>query len=175
MRFFHANCFKRKGQMKIQEMAFVLIAIMIFFAIVALFYINFRVSGLRQGAEIQRGEEAQEMVKKIAAMPEFALTARECESCIDMDKVMALKEKKEYQNFWGLDYLRIESIYPQKPEKECIRGNYPDCTSITLINKSKDFGSAKSAFVALCRNEFLQQGYIKCELGKVYAAEKGIK
>ncbi len=162
---------QKKGQMKIQEMAFVLVAIMIFFAIVSLFYINYRISGLRQGVEEQRSDEAMEIVRKIASSPEFSLN-KECESCVDMDKTLVLKENKNYQNFWDLDYLRIEVIYPEKPKRECVRGNYPECSGITLVNKTKEFGTAMSAFAALCRNENKE---IKCELGKIYAAGKVLK
>ena len=37
-----------KGQMKIQQMAFVLVALMIFFAIVTLFYFSIRVQVLQK-------------------------------------------------------------------------------------------------------------------------------
>jgi len=173
MRSYRAN-YSRKGQMKIQEMAFVLAAIMIFFAIAALFYINFRISGLRQGVEEQRSQEAQEIVKKIASSPELSLN-KECESCIDLDKALVLKESKAYKNFWNLDYLKIEVIYPNKKQGECIRGNYPDeCSGITIANKTKDFGTAMSAFAALCRYDATSRTK-KCELGKIYAAGEALK
>lgn len=171
-----ANCFKmnKKSQMKIQEMAFVLMAIMIFFGIVAIFYIKISLSNLRGDVEMQRGEEANELVRRISGTPEFSFTAGECDSCIDMDKVLILKERKSYQGFWNLDYLKIETIYPLK-NGECTRANYPNCNSITLVNKTGDFGIPKSAFVALCRQEFKgSENYVKCELGRISASGKSI-
>src|SRR3989344_366257 len=100
-----------KGQMKIQEMAFVLVAIFIFFALVALLYFSIRLSGLRQSAQMSNDDQAREMVKKIASMPEFS--SPECDSCIDLDKALIVKNKVVYNNFWELDYLKIERVYPK--------------------------------------------------------------
>ena len=165
---------ERKGQMKIQEMAFVLVAIMIFFAIVALVYLRVRVSSLKEDVSLQRSDEAIETIRKITNTPEF-ISSKDCDNCADADKIILLKEKKDYQSFWNLDFLQIKIIYPKKPDKECTRANYPDCSTITLVNKTKNFGTAKSAFIALCRQEFSESGYRKCELGKIYAAGEEVK
>ena len=162
-----------KGQLKIQEMAFVLVAIMIFFAIVALFYITIRTNTLRDDAGLQREEEAKELVRKLSDSPEFSWTASSCSNCIDLDKVMALKDKPEYKNFWNIDYLMVEIVYPAKNGVECGRGNYPDCSTITLVNKT--IGTPITAFVAVCRQEFRQRGYPICELGRLYASGKALQ
>lgn len=179
MHFWHVSCFNRKGQLKIQEMAFVLVAIIVFFAIVALFYINIRVHNLREDVSLQRSEEAGELVKKLATTAEFEWTASSCSNCIDLDKAMILKEKAMnksggYYGFWNLDYLKIEVVYPEK-SGECEYGIYPDCQSITIIKKTKLIGTPESAFVALCRQEFKGGGYAKCELGKIYASGEKLK
>lgn len=169
------NMKRKKGQLKIQEMAFVLVAIMIFFAIVALFYISVRVQNLKGSVEDQRDDEAKALVRKLVESPEFSLTTEECSSCVDFDKTIALKEKREYQSFYPLDYLAIKVIGAKK-EEECTRENYPECDSLTLIKKREDFGTPLGAFAALCRQEFFgQDNYIKCELAKIYASGKEIR
>ena len=171
---YRVNCFKnKKGQMKIQEMAFVLVAILIFFGIVAIFFLNISLSGLRNSVADQRAQDANEIVRKIASTPEFSLTSKDCDNCIDLDKVMALKDKKVYSGFWNLDYLQIRVLYPQK-SGECNTGNYPDCQTITLIKNNNVTGIARSAFVALCRQESKNGGYIKCELGRISASGKSL-
>jgi hypothetical protein len=165
----------KRGQLKIQEMAFVLVAIMIFFAIVALFYLSVRVQNLKGSVEEQRDDEAKALVRKLAESPEFSLTTEECSSCIDFDKIIALKDRKEYQSFYPFDYLAIKIIGTNK-NGECTRENYPECSSLTLIKKSEDFGTPIGAFVALCRQEFFgQDKYIKCGLAKIYASGDNIK
>ena len=177
---YHANYSKinRRGQMKIQEMSFVLVAIMIFFGIVVIFVLKIGLNGLKNDVSDQRAEDANELVRKIASIPEFAFTATDCDKCIDLDKVMALKGKKSYfpngtKGFWDLDYLQIRTLYPLK-NGECRTGNYPDCQTMTLINNSGYTGIASSAYVALCRQEFKQGSYIKCELGRISASGKSL-
>lgn len=177
MKTCYANYFnmmkkEKKGQMKIQEMAFVLVAVMIFFGLVVLFYLTIRISTLRESAASLQAEEAAAMAKKLAGTPEFAWTTSDCSHCIDLDKAMALKNMTSYKELWGLDYLKIERIYPSL-KGECEPGNYPNCQSITIIEKAA-FGAPASAFVALCRNEFESgERYDKCEIGKIYATKKG--
>ncbi len=162
--------------MKIQEMAFVLVALMIFFAMIALVYFSIKLTSLRDDALTLRDDEAKELVLKLAGTPEFSWTAFDCSNCIDSDKAFLLKNRKTYKDFWDLDYLRIETIYPIKNNGECNEGNYPDCSSITIINKTNKYGSPSVAFVSLCRQEILgQSDYVKCEVGKIYASGKGLQ
>lgn len=172
MEFYHVNY--SRGQMKIQEMAFVLVALMIFFAMVALVYFSIKLAGLKEDALSLREEQAKELVLKLAGTPEFSWTAFDCGNCIDMDKAFLLKNRKTYKDFWSLDYLRIETVYPPK-NGECTESNYPDCNSITIVNKTSQYGSPSLAFVALCRQEFLgQSDYVRCEVGRIYASGKNL-
>ena len=162
----------RKGQMKIQEMAFVLLAIIIFFAMVSLVYLSIRLSSLREDVGAQREQAARELVRKLSDIPEFSWS--DCSGCVDADKVLALKERPSYKGLWDIDYLMVEKIYPNSTRRECNRANYPDCTTITIVNNTKTIGTPVSAFVALCRFES-SGSYTKCELGKIYASAKAIE
>ena len=165
------NCFNRRGQMKIQEMAFVLVAVMVFFGLVVLFYFSIRMAGLKGDVETLGQNEAMEMAQRMSSSPEFAWTAGDCDNCVDFDKVIALKENGKYKGFWGLDYLKVERVYPSG-NGECTRANYPSCGGITLVAK-ENFGTPPSAFVSLCRYDFKEgQSYVRCEVGKIYASSK---
>ncbi|MEM4271609.1 MAG: hypothetical protein QXD13_00755 [Candidatus Pacearchaeota archaeon] len=159
-----------KAQLKIQEMAFVLMGIVIFFGMAALIYFSISFSGLKKDVQMQREEEAMELTRRLASVPEFSWAG--CTGCIDADKVLALKERKNYTRFWNLDYLMIEKIYPNKTKIECVRGNYPECTTFTIIKTRDDYGTPATAFAALCRYEPAGGGYIKCELGRIHASAK---
>lgn len=164
----------KKGQTKIQEMAFVLIAIIIFFAMVALVYFSIRLSSLREDVTTQREQAAKETVRKLSDIPEFSWAG--CSGCVDLDKVIMLKGRisdGSYKNFWDLDYLEIERVYPDRTVGECTSSNYPDCTTIRLINKTESYGSPVIAFVALCGFD-ATYGDMKCELGRIYASAKSI-
>jgi len=159
-----------KGQVKIQQMAFVLVAIMIFFGIVALFYLSVKSAGLKGDVENLREEEVKEIVRKISGSPEFTWSATDCASCVDFDKLMVLKSQASYDGFWDAPFLQIERIYPIE-EGECTKQNYPNCETITLVNEGNYI--AHSAFVALCRYDS-DFDYNKCELGKIHLGFRSV-
>jgi len=169
MKIFSAG-YSKKSQMKIQQMAFVLIAIMIFFTLVALFYLAIRVQTLQKSAVELREEEAKELVRKLASSPELSWS-RECDNCIDLDKAMMLKDRRSYDGFWNLDYLAIRKIYPQN-EGGCTSSNYPDCGEIVLADGKK--GIPSEAFVSLCRWEG-SSNYEKCEIGRILASGRSLE
>lgn len=161
-----------KGQLKIQEMAFVLVAIAVFFGLAALFFITVNLGSVKQNVQDLNRDTARQLAYQLANTPEFKWRDSSCSGCIDMLKVMLVKQEKGiYIPFWNLDYLRIETVYPYK-EGECDLSNYPNCNAITLANNSRYFGIPASAFVALCRDEKIETGgsYEKCELGRIYAS-----
>lgn len=162
-----------KGQIKIQEMAFVLLGIIAFFALVALFYFAIRSSSLTKEAEIGREDRARELVRRLSASPEFAFSG--CQNCLDFDNALIIKERTAYQKFWGLDYLRIEKVYPNSDNPECNKLNYPDCQGVTIIKEGSEYGTPVWSFAALCRKEsYSGEIYTKCELGKIYASGRAI-
>ncbi len=160
-----------KGQLKVQQMAFVLIAIVIFFVLIGLVVLYLSLSSLENTAQNLEERETLEQVRKLASNPEFIWTSGQCASCIDLDKVLVLKERQSYKGFWDFSLLRIERVYP-RGVGECTRSNYPDCGEITLIEKEV-IPSSKSSFVSLCRYE-ASEDYFKCELGKIIVGSEDL-
>lgn len=162
--------FGKKGQMKIQQMAFMLLAVTLFFALVGMFLLTVVFSDLEQSAETLQERNSLLLVSKLADSPEFSCGSSFGETksnCIDSDKAMALKSSSEsYSDFWGVSGIEITKIYPQE-EGSCTESNYPDCGKIVVVDKGSR-GIGVSNFVALCRNEN-NEGIIreKCELARV--------
>jgi hypothetical protein len=164
--------------MKIQQMAFMLVAVMIFFSMVALVYFSISMSNLKESAEQLKEDEAQAIARQLSGTPELAFTAgSDCASCIDIDKAFAMSQisGSDYgKKFWNLDYLKIEIIYPLSPEKPCLSfADYPDCTDIIIISlpAGKGLSGTKTAFVALARWDS-NQGIYRYDLGKVHTLSK---
>ena len=159
----------KKAQMKIQQMAFMLMAVTLFFILVGMFVLVWRFAGLRQSAETLEEKNVMLLVTKLADSPEFSCGTWEyTASCIDTDKVMMLKNSiSKYSKFWGdVSNIKIEKN-PLEARKECTLSNYPDCNTINLFSKEIT-GIPKSTFVALCRKESDEgEVYDKCELGKL--------
>ena len=170
-RFLVRSFFLRKskrGQLKIQQMAFMIVAVFIFFVLVGLFVLSFSFSGLKRSAEALEEQESLLVVTKLANSPEFS-----CEeafgnkvNCIDGDKVMVLKDSiSKYSGFWGVDNIRIIKI--SGGDIECTRGNYPNCDYIDLFSKEVS-GYAVENFITLCKKES-DEGriYDNCEIAKL--------
>ncbi len=176
--FFYETSFKigvkpdKRAQLKIQQTAFMLLAITIFFVLVGLFVLIFRVAGIRSTANVLAQDDAMLLVSKLANSPEFSCGqafGTEKLDCIDADKVMALKKNSEdYEGFWDVLNIEIRRISPKsEADIECHEFNYPDCNIISV--KSGELGGySVSNFVALCRKESLEGSvYNKCELAKL--------
>ncbi|GAG23115.1 unnamed protein product [marine sediment metagenome] len=168
---------KKQAQMKIQQMAFMLIAIILFFALVAMFVIVFKFSGLKESAAVLEERNAMLLVTKLANSPEFACggafgTGKT--NCVDADKVMILKENiGKYSNFWGASNIEIRKTYPVSEENViCTRSTYPDCNVIKLIS-DETVGTGVGNYVSLCRKESLEgSAYDKCEIAKLIVSYK---
>ncbi len=152
----------KRAQFKIQQMAFMLMAVFILFAIAGLFYFSVISLDLRKQATIVRQQEAMLMAERLAGTAEF--TCGEA-FCIDADKALMLKENTRYRELWGVTSIKITKLYPVSGEVECTRGNYPNCGKITILSSVKN-AMLSSAYVALCRKDRDKINFAQtCELG----------
>lgn len=165
-----------RGQIKIQQMAFVLVAVMIFFAMVALLYVSLRSANVDQSAVNLREEEARIAIRTIASTPEFSFSVGNCANCVDFDKIYSISQVGNYEEFWNnFDYLAVEKTYPEEDSEICEGRNYPFCSKIEVIDKEVDEGNILSTYVSVCRWENKEGGYYKCELGRILASGEGIR
>ena len=144
--------------MKIQQTAFMLIAVTLFFALVGMFILLIVFSGLRESAALLEQKEALLLVSKLADSPEFACGQAFSGTrlnCIDLDKVAALKDRiNTYNGFWGVDGIEV------------FNSNTGERIEIVPANT----GTGVSNFVSLCKKELAEeQGRIinKCEVGRL--------
>ena len=94
---------KNKAQLKIQQMAFMLIAFTLFFALVGMFFLTIQFQKIKESAGILEETNALLLVTKLANSPEFSCgksfgTGKV--NCVDSDKVMALRNNaQKYKDF----------------------------------------------------------------------------
>jgi hypothetical protein len=159
----------RRSQIKIQEMIFMVLALVVFFIIIALFYITISLSDIKSVVVKLERTNAITLAARLADSPELSCGKSKC---IDTDKLIALINHPRYKDFWDIDGLRIERAFPFDSEIiKCSMGNYPNC-NVFMIKESKNT-IEDSTFVSLCRKEF-KNGYIydECELGKIIVSTK---
>lgn len=156
--------------MKIQQTAFMLLAVTLFFALVGLAFVSFQLSGIKESAADLEEKNARLLVSKLANSPEFSCgeafgTAGA--SCVDLDKVMKLKENEAtYSGFWGVSEINVRKIYPKMTEEViCTPAIYPNCNLIQIRAGGRG-GTFVPNYVSLCRKAS-EEGrlYDKCELG----------
>jgi hypothetical protein len=162
---------RKKGQMKIQQMSFMLLAVFIFLAMVGMMVVTVKMSELKNSATVLKEQNAILLVSKLANSPEFfcgEVYGTQKTDCIDEDKVMVLKDNiNKYINFWGVSNIEIRRVYPKNNNITCNSTNYPNCDTITLIDKPST-GLGRSNFVALCRKEKSKDGIVnKCEMAEL--------
>ena len=153
-----------KGQFKIQQTAFMIIAVTLFFVLAGLFYLSIYLRGVARGANEQNERRALINAEIFAESPEFTCGSH----CIDTDRVMILRNRTAFRDYWPFSSIEVRRVYPAGTGKECSLSNYPNCDTYTLVDKKVKNIVKVSNFVALCRKEVLE-GVItrKCELGKI--------
>ncbi len=155
----------KKAQLKIQEMSFMLAALVLFFVLVALFWLSYQYKQINQEATSSSEKQAILSLNKIAESSELT-----CGSlCLDSDKLMAVKTRQEYSQFWTFSSLEVRKIYPvNNTNIECTSGNYPNCGIIKIFSKNVKNERKIATYVALCRWERDDTGINKkCELAKL--------
>jgi hypothetical protein len=167
----------KTGQMKIQQMAFMLMAVTLFFVLAGMFVLVIRFAGLKESAALIEEENALLLVTKLANSPEFSCGEAFGSSrinCIDADKVMMLRENiARYVGFWGVAKIEIRRIYPDKGDEICNSANYKDCGVIEVLSKDVNLLPPSSNFVSLCRKEELNgEIYDKCELAQLIVSSE---
>ena len=160
---------KRRGQIKIQQMSFMLIAVFIFFILVGLFVLTFRFSGLRRSAAALEEKESLLLVTKLANSPEFScgdVFGSGMSNCIDFDKVIVLKDLSDkYSDFWDISNIIIRKA--TQGDTECNKGNYLNCDYIDVFSRGA-IGFPIENFVTLCKKESDgSRVYDNCEVGKL--------
>ncbi len=173
MNYLTVNYFNKRGQMKIQQMAFVLVGLAIFFSMVLIIFFNIYISKIKSDSLNLKENEAIELVRKISSSPEFIWGGYDCSSCVDFDKIFILKDMSQYKKFWNIDYLKIEKISNKTISVECTRLNYPDCDVITIIG-GNDIGRVDQSFVTLARWDSMigGSGNFRHELGRIFVSGK---
>ncbi len=170
------NLSNKKSQIKIQEMAFMLVFVFLFFTLVGLFAVSIFYNGIKQQANKIAEEKTVTAITNLADSPEFYCVVSKS-NCVDADKLIALINKTEYRNYWSFSSLKVVKFQAFNKKEEdmvkCNWANYPDC-DIFIIYDKEDKGikneRAVSSYVALCRKEY-EKGYTydKCEIARLIA------
>jgi len=163
----------KKGQLRIQEMAFMILAVFLFFILVGMFVLSIVFNNIYDEATRIAEDRTLSAVTSLADSPELSCISAKS-NCIDGDKLITMINKNTYQNFWPFSSLIVikSSGFGKSEEEliECNFANYPDCDIFRIYDKEVKSERAIGSFVAFCRKEFENSyTYDKCEIAKIIA------
>ena len=103
---------RRIGQMKIQQMAFMIMAVFLFFILVGLFFIGIQFKDVRGSAAQLQKEQAISSLRVIADMPELSYDSSETMT-VDEDKlaIMSGNFSSSYDVFWPVASIGVYKVY----------------------------------------------------------------
>lgn len=156
----------KRSQFKIQQMAFMLLAVTLFFILIALFWFAIQSRNLEKQYTQTEQDKAVIMAGFLSGLSEFSCSREEGSYCISTDKLVVLENKTVYEDFFPVSFIRIRRISDEQGEKVCNKVNYPNCDVFEVYGESE--GRGEGSFVALCRYEQIE-GYAQriCELGRI--------
>jgi len=120
-----------RAQLKIQEMAFMLVAVVFFFILVGLFALSIVYTNLYKQANKIAEDKTLSALISLADTPELACATSKS-NCVDADKLISLVQNENYKKFWPFTTIKVirQSAF-KKSEKdmiECTLANYHSCT-----------------------------------------------
>ncbi len=163
---------KRKGQMKIMQMSFMIIGVFFFFVLVGLFFLGIAFKDVRGSAEELQREQAISSLGVIAGMNEFAYGDRS-DMSVDGDKLQIMSEGfgEDYGEFWPIASLEFYKVYPTFDEvMECPGLG---CNYYNIYDSGQRNVEKFSSYVSICKRvkEF-GSAYDRCEVGKIVVGVK---
>ena len=166
----------KKGQLKIQEMAFMIVDIILFFILIGLFSLSIVYKNIQESATVIAEEKTLSAIENLAGTAEF-ICAGGKSNCVDEDKLMALIGKKSYDDFWDFSSLSVIKYGGFAKDEDdwilCNLRNYPDCDVFEIYDANVKNEKVISSFVALCRREHENNyNYDKCEIAKLIAGSE---
>ncbi|MAH47980.1 hypothetical protein CMI37_19315 [Candidatus Pacearchaeota archaeon] len=160
---------KMKAQLKIQQMAFMIVAVFFFFILVGLFFISWQSKSLTDSYEDLQKRQALSSLEVISNMPELNCDSQE-NLCLDGDKldVLAGGRGAGYGDFWPVASVKVYKIYPSFAESGKVQCPALGCNYWEIYNSGQASSEEFSSYVNICR-KMKEGGYVynKCEIGKL--------
>ncbi|MCK5321467.1 hypothetical protein KAJ38_02720 [Candidatus Pacearchaeota archaeon] len=156
-----------RGQMEIQQMAFMILAVFLFFILVGLFFLGIQFKDIKKNVAQLQTEQAISSLKVIADMPELNYDSHESMT-LDEDKlrIMSGNLGTYYSEFWPVASVKVYKIYPKFNER--VKCPALNCNYFEIYDNGQESMKTYSTYVSICK-KVKETGYIydRCEVGKL--------
>ncbi len=162
----------KKAQMKIQQMAFMIVAVFFFFILVGLFFIKVQFSGIQKSAEELEKKQAVSALGVISNMQELNCNSRES-LCLDKDKlkIMSGELKESYKLFWPIASIKVYLL--DTTSTNIIQCPALNCNYFEIFDNEQTNSEEYSTYVSVCE-KVRESGYVynNCEIAKLVVGRK---
>jgi len=165
----------KKGQMKIQQMAFMIVAVFFFFLLAGLFFLNISFKDLKANAGQLYKDQAISSLEVIANMPELNYNSQESLT-LDEDKlkIMSGNFSQIYNGFWQVASVKVYKVYPKF--NKVIKCPSLNCNYYPVYDNLQESVLEYSTYVSICK-KISEKGYVydKCGIGKLVVGVIDVK
>ena len=162
----------KKAQMKIQQMAFMIVAVFFFFILVGMFFLKVQFSGIQKSAAELEKAQAVSALEVIANMMELNCNSRES-LCLDKDKlkVMSGELQESYETFWPIASIKVYLL--DETSTEIITCPALNCNYYEIFDNKQANSEEYSTYVSVCE-KVRELGYVydKCEIAKLVVGRR---
>ncbi len=159
--------FHNKGQLKIQQMAFMIVAVFFFFALVGLFFLSYYSRTLVGSAEQLSKEQAISSLGVLTDMTELSCGYL----CLDVDKLVVMSGE-DYEDVWPVASIKVYKVFPAFEREIKCPGN--DCNYYDVYDSGQEDVKEYSTFVSLCQTIRIGVIYEQCDIGKLVVGVKDV-
>jgi len=156
-----------KGQMKIQQMAFMLMAVFFFFILVGLFFLGIMFRDVGDSAQQLQQDQALSSLQVISDMPELSYSSGRAMT-LDEDKlrIMSSNFSDAYGDFWPVASIKVYKIFPR--QEEFVKCPALNCNYFEVYNSGQRGVLEYATYVSVCKR-VREAGYTydRCQAGKL--------
>jgi len=165
----------KKAQFKIQQMAFMLVFVFIFFSLVGLFFLQINLGSLRSSAIEFERKQVLSALLSWSELPELSC-ADGRSNCIDEDKIYILgleKYTRVYSSFWPVSSIKVYLVNTNATS--LVRCPQVDCNYYLVYDSGQESLVEYAGYVSVCRTERRENLIMRsCEMGKLAVGVKEI-
>jgi len=158
----------KRAQIRIQQMVFMIVALLFFFILVGLFFIAYQFRDVSQNFDDLQREQAISFLQVMRNMPEFGYSSKDSRAnsvCLDLDKISLIAGRiGEFSALFPVASIKILEAFSTKeiicPAKDC---NY-----YIIYDSGQKNIEEQEIYTCLCSKR--SENYIaydKCVLGRV--------
>lgn len=163
-----------KAQLKIQQMIFMILAVILLFGLIIIFLVTFLNKTISSGADDVAELRAKGAVERLAGSAEFGHSDLSLTRAIDLKKALVISLMRDsYSEYWK-EYSSIRIIRESglkksiKDSVQCNFGNINFCDELVILDRNVNNTQEYASYILIC-DEKLEMGnyFDDCEIGKM--------